>query len=108
MENQLIHRILRRLSRSSYHLCKAFYQYELERSFRSKTKSPILIYQMGKVGSSTIKKSLEQINQDSVIYHVHFLTKDLVAETHAGPGQRDDLVADNIKQTGDKFWIWRF
>ena len=81
MGNHLIHRILRRLSRCNYHLCKAFFMYELEHSFRSKRQSPILIYQIGKVGSSTIRKSLDQLNLNRPIYHVHFLTKDLVDQT---------------------------
>ena len=36
--------------------------------------NPILIYQMGKVGSSTIKKSLELSNLSNAIEQVHFLS----------------------------------
>jgi len=35
--------------------------------------SPIIIYQMGKVGSSSIKASLEKLNLPNRIFHAHFL-----------------------------------
>ncbi len=105
MENQLIHRILRRLSRCNYHLCKSFYLYELEQAFRRKTQSPILIYQMGKVGSSTVKKSLEQVSENSAIYHVHFLTKDLVSETEA---KRKPYFRTNKHNLLTRPWMYQF
>ena len=38
-------------------------------------KEPILIYQMGKVGSSTIAHTLEQLQLDSPILHIHTLSE---------------------------------
>jgi glycosyltransferase involved in cell wall biosynthesis len=35
---------------------------------------PIVIYQMGKVGSKTIQASLEKLNLPNKIYHTHFLS----------------------------------
>ncbi len=42
-------------------------------SFRKKT--PILIYQMGKVGSSTVDNSLKKSGINNRTYHIHFLSK---------------------------------
>lgn len=38
-------------------------------------KNPILVYQMGKVGSSTVTKTLKKA-LNTPVYHVHFLTDD--------------------------------
>ena len=40
-----------------------------------------MIYQMGKVGSKTIRSSLQAFKLDMPIFHVHFLTEDRVKET---------------------------
>ncbi|MFZ5572835.1 MAG: putative capsular polysaccharide synthesis family protein [Thermodesulfobacteriota bacterium] len=39
-------------------------------------KPPILIYQMGKVGSSTVHHSLEKAGLGRPIYHIHFLDRE--------------------------------
>lgn len=39
-------------------------------------KDPIIIYQMGKVGSSSIKESLKALGMGVAIYHVHHLDRD--------------------------------
>ncbi|MFC2029459.1 putative capsular polysaccharide synthesis family protein [Chloroflexota bacterium] len=36
--------------------------------------SPIIVYQMGKVGSTTVYKSLKSAGLDCPVYHVHFLS----------------------------------
>ena len=40
-----------------------------------KSNPPIIIYQMGKVGSSTISKSLKKAKLSNSVFHVHFLTQ---------------------------------
>jgi len=40
------------------------------------TNPPILIYQMGKVGSTTILKSLKNAQIQNPVYHIHFLSSD--------------------------------
>lgn len=37
-------------------------------------KSPLLVYQMGKVGSSTVEKSLKESGVNDPVYHLHFLS----------------------------------
>jgi len=39
-------------------------------------KESLIIYQMGKVGSSTILKSLEALELDIPIFHIHTLTQE--------------------------------
>jgi len=44
---------------------------------------PVLVYQMGKVGSTTICRSLRQANVQHPIYHVHFLSQDGIKSAEA-------------------------
>jgi hypothetical protein len=44
-------------------------------------KGPILVLQMGKVGSRSVEAGLEVLVKDRPIYHSHFLSPDRVAET---------------------------
>ena len=39
-----------------------------------KKNPPVFIYQMGKVGSSTVYRSLKKIRLSNPVFHVHFLT----------------------------------
>ncbi len=41
----------------------------------NKSLPPILVYQMGKVGSTAILKSLQRLNLYNRVYHAHFLSK---------------------------------
>ena len=44
----------------------------------TRLKNPLIIYQMGKVGSSTLAKSLREACTDYEIFQVHFLTKEFI------------------------------
>jgi hypothetical protein len=55
--------------------------YEKGRELKQFSGPPLLIYQMGKVGSKSVKKSLEALNLDMPLYHSHLLTKARIAET---------------------------
>ncbi len=44
------------------------------------TNPPIIIYQMGKVGSSSVYRSLHQAGLPNPIYHVHFLDQDNIRD----------------------------
>lgn len=39
-------------------------------------RNPILVYQMGKVGSSTVVRTLEQLDLDAPVLHIHTLDSD--------------------------------
>ena len=65
----------------NYYSAKGFYKYMLNRSHQRYKGSPLLIYQMGKVGSSTVQASLRSLKLDMPIYHTHILTKERISET---------------------------
>lgn len=81
--NDFLWKVLNRIGRRNYHLAKACYIRSLERSQRRFGNPPVLVYQMGKVGSSTIMNSLKAIGVDRPVYHPHFLTKKRIVETEA-------------------------
>jgi hypothetical protein len=60
------------------------------RAFRLTTGTPILIYQMGKVGSSSVYRTLLKTKFRSSVFHVHFLSDDLFAheQEHISNGIR--------------------
>ena len=61
--------------RVAYNLVGAYYQFYFRLSNR-KAEMPIIVYQMGKVGSQSIIKTLETLNLSRPIYHVHRITLD--------------------------------
>jgi hypothetical protein len=63
------------------HSARAYYHYQLRRRNLQYNKPPLLLYQMGKVGSKTIRSSLQTLQLDRPVFHVHFLTEDRVKET---------------------------
>lgn len=76
-------RAIGRLAEINYYSARAYYKYRLYRSSRKYSRSPLLVYQMGKVGSKTVEMSLRALELDMPIYHPHFLTKARIAETEA-------------------------
>ena len=72
--------IVSKLAEKNYHTARAYYMYQLDLSARRCKESPLIIYQVGKVGSSTIHHSLGILGLDLPIYHVHFLTPELIDE----------------------------
>jgi hypothetical protein len=77
----LFRKLARKMIESNYYSARMYYQYNLEKSFSGYDGPPILILQMGKVGSSTVTRSLNALNLDMPIYHAHFLSADLVKNT---------------------------
>lgn len=61
---------------------------EARRAFSRSQAPPILIYQMGKVGSATVYRSLQQAALPNPVLHLHFLSGDLPEhrETHIRAG----------------------
>ena len=72
-----------RLTEINYYSARGFYKYLLHRSNRRYKGPLLLIYQMGKVGSKTVERSLRAIKLDMPIYHTHLLTKERIADTEA-------------------------
>lgn len=73
-------RILAGLANSNYYTARLFYIKRLQNSKKHYQNPPLLIYQMGKVGSSSIQRSLKALKLDRPIFHVHYLSKSRVEE----------------------------
>jgi hypothetical protein len=69
---------LKKIVSKNYHVAKAYYHYRLHQEVLQAKEPPLVIYQMGKVGSSTVRRSLEAVKLDMPIYHTHFLTENLL------------------------------
>jgi hypothetical protein len=73
-------RLLEQILPNNYTLAKASYHRNLYRRDHQYAEPPLLIFQMGKVGSKTIRSSLRPLGLDRSIYHVHYLTLDRINE----------------------------
>ena len=60
---------------------KIKYLLRLRYEYRRFQKGPVLVLQMGKVGSRSVEAGLEARVKDRPVYHSHFLSPDRVAET---------------------------
>jgi hypothetical protein len=70
---------LEQLAHRNYYTARAYYHYKLRRRDSRYGKTlPLLVYQMGKVGSSSVTRSLQMAKIDRQIYHIHFLTPELI------------------------------
>ena len=73
-----VDKVIENFSKISYPTARAYYHKHLKRADNRYKNLPLLVYQMGKVGSKTIAHSLYKANIERHIYHVHFLTPELV------------------------------
>ncbi len=64
-----------------YATAKYTYMWRQGRSFRVHEKGPIVVIQMGKVGSQSVKSGLDASVKDRSIYHAHFLSAERTAKT---------------------------
>jgi len=77
----LIKRSLAGSFERNYYSAKAYYKYRLRRFDKQFELPPLLIYQMGKVGSSSVQQSLKTYQLNRPVYHVHFLTDERITQT---------------------------
>ena len=64
-----------------YPTAKAAYMWRHRRAHEAHELGPILILQMGKVGSKSVQAGLETLHLNRPIYHAHFLSHERTAET---------------------------
>ena len=69
------------LAQRNYSFAKSYYMFRRRAELRRHERPPVIVFQMGKVGSTSIKRSLEALNLDLAVYHSHLLTKERIAET---------------------------
>jgi hypothetical protein len=77
---QLIKSLYVGLAKRNYYTAKWRWKRGQRKALQAYKGSPVLNYQMGKVGSSTIHASLEALDLDQAIYHLHFLSPERVRE----------------------------
>ena len=84
MKKYLITKALKPLLPNNYWVAKAehtenFYYSKVIDSLKSRKNKPVVVYQMGKVGSSTLCNSLKKIRPRNIdVYHIHVLTEDSI------------------------------
>ena len=66
-----------------YPTAKLLYNWRLAYEYRHFEKGPLLVLQMGKVGSRSLQSGLNKQVSDRPVYHAHFLSPDRVARTEA-------------------------
>ena len=64
-----------------YPTAKAMYMWRMRRAYNRYEHGPVLILQMGKVGSKSVQAGLEAESLDRPIYHAHFLSRERTART---------------------------
>ena len=73
-------RALENASKYNYGTAKAYYHRQMARREKLYDHSSILVFQMGKVGSSTVARSLRQIPLNRRVFHVHTLLPKYIDE----------------------------
>lgn len=96
-------RLVESVANQNYHSARSHYHWQLGRRDRRQKGAPIVVYQMGKVGSSTIKKSLHSLDVGRPVYHVHFLTQSLIDFYE---GKRKKLFGTD--RVSDLKHIWQY
>ena len=64
-----------------YSTAKAKYMWRMQRAFDAAGEGPVLVLQMGKVGSKSVQAGLDALQLDRRIYHAHFLSRERTAQT---------------------------
>lgn len=77
---QSIRKLLRYFAEKNYFTSKALWKRGQRQLIHAYSGQPIITYQMGKVGSSTVRASLATLDSDRPVYHVHFLNPERVRE----------------------------
>ena len=103
--------LLKSASSNNYHTARAFYRRKLERTARNRGGPPLLVYNMGKVGSKTVIRSLQELMRngagslDMPIYHVHFLTQSLIDEYLE---KRKPFVGTEKQGRLEHIWLYEY
>lgn len=71
-------RLLGPFTQKSYQAAKARYQLKLTHADDESSEPPVLVYQMGKVGSQTVTQALKNTDLNRRIYHLHTLTPERI------------------------------
>lgn len=102
---EIVKRMIKSCVESNYYTARFFYIRKLQWSTKQYGKSPLLIYQMGKVGSSTIKQTLALSKMDMPIFHVHYLSEYRVEELEK---QRRKYFRTDKYSSLKRPWLYKY
>jgi len=93
MKKPVLKSTIKSLVYGNYNIAKTYrisrlYYYDFLHSLKAKNRQTVIVYQMGKVGSKTVVKSLRSL-KSMTVYHVHDLT-------HNGTDRAENLYKDNF------------
>jgi len=97
--------IMKQILPKSYTLAKANYHRYLYRRDHQYAEPPLLIFQMGKVGSKTIRSSLQASGLGRTIYHVHYLTLERINELEK---DRKHYLGTDKEQLLQHVWQYQY
>lgn len=78
------------MQRLAYRLVGAYHDLRFSLEAYRKAGAPIVVYQMGKVGSTSVVQTLQALLPDRPVYNVHHLTEDgldYIARVYSGLGR---------------------
>jgi len=101
----MLKRFVKYLIGQNYFLSRWWWKRGLEQSLKASSGDPIIDYQMGKVGSSTIRVSLTERGLNQAFYHVHFLNPVRVAEIER---QRRQYFGTDKQALLTRPWTYQF
>ncbi len=96
--SRICKRALLRLSSKNYHFARAYGRLNSYWS-KSENKCALIIFQMGKVGSTSVYTSLKSLSLDMPLYHVHFLTQEGIRwayEVYKQGFSRTGMIGEHI------------
>jgi hypothetical protein len=93
---------IQQFTKNDYDAARERFQAKLAREDQRYARPPLLVYQIGKVGSKTVTEALKQAKLDRHIYHFHHLEPDILERFE---GQRRDRFAND----GDHsiHYVWK-
>jgi hypothetical protein len=90
-----------KLSRKNYYAARAYYHYKLARADAQCKEPPLLVYQMGKVGSTTVVAALRTTRINRRIYQLHILAPEVVGKFEIWRKTSFPQINDDLK------YVWR-
>jgi hypothetical protein len=88
-----------------YPTAKALFMWRMRRAYNACADGPILVLQMGKVGSTSVQAGLEEQNLPRRIYHAHFLSQERTEQTEQ---QRRPYFRTARHQDLLRPWLYQF
>jgi hypothetical protein len=103
MLKQSAAKLIRAITQKNYYSARSYYHWTLRRADHKHGEPPLLVYQMGKVGSSSVTRSLRTAKIGRSVYHIHFLEPLLIDEYEA---KRKAYLS--TKREGSLRHIWQY